>query len=113
VQFLNVQSTLPPDQNMEKTFDSLVRLLQTWDAKTAEGMAASGFDLDRMRRQFAAANAWGVCKLGETVSGDGKREAAVKLMCERGIMFARVSVDEANKLKTLDLVPTRDQRCVP
>jgi CubicO group peptidase (beta-lactamase class C family) len=113
VQFLNVQSTLPPDQNMEKTFDSLVRLLQTWDAKTAEGMAASGFDLDRMRRQFAAANAWGVCKLGETVSGDGKREAAVKLMCERGNMFARVSVDEANKLKTLDLVPTRDQRCVP
>jgi hypothetical protein len=98
---------------MEKTFASLVRLLQSWDAKTVAGMAASGFDLERMRRQFAAANAWGVCKLGETVSGDGKREAAVKLLCERGNMFARVSMDEANKLKTLDLVPTRDQRCVP
>jgi hypothetical protein len=113
VQFLNVQSTLPPDQNMEKTFESLLRLVQAWDTKTVEGMAASGFDVERMRRQFAAANAWGACKLGETVSGDGKREGAVKFLCERGNIFARVGLDDANKLKTVDLVPTRDQRCVP
>jgi CubicO group peptidase (beta-lactamase class C family) len=115
VQFIGVQSTLPPDENMTKTFDSLLRLLQVWDAKIAESMVAPGFDLERMRRQFAAAaNSWGTCKLGDPVSGDGKRDSALKLMCERGNLFARVSLDpETNRLKSLDLVPTRDQRCIP
>lgn len=115
VQFIGVQSTLPPDENMTKTFDSLLRLLQVWDAKSAEAMVAPGFDLERMRRQFAAAaNSWGACKLGDPVSGDGKRDSSLKLMCERGNLFARVSLDpETSRLKSLDLVPTRDQRCVP
>ena len=115
VQFMGVQSTLPPDENMTKTFDSLLRLLQVWDAKSAEAMVAPGFDLERMRRQFAAAaNSWGACKLGDPVSGDGKRDSSLKLMCERGNLFARVSLDpETSRLKSLDLVPTRDQRCVP
>lgn len=115
VQFIGVQSTLPPDENMTKTFDSLLRLLQVWDAKIAETMVAPGFDLERMRRQFAAAaNSWGTCKLGDPVSGDGKRDSSLKLTCERGNLFARVSLDpETNRLKNLDLVPTRDQRCVP
>jgi len=114
VQFMGVQSTLPPDENMTKTFDSLLRLLQVWDAKSAEGLAGTGFDLEKMRRQFAAASAWGVCKLGEAVGGDGKVDSSVKLMCERGNLFARVSLDpESRRLKSLDLIPTRDQRCVP
>ena len=50
VQFIGVQSTLPPDETMTKTFDSLLRLLQVWDAKSAEAMVAPGFDLERMRR---------------------------------------------------------------
>lgn len=114
VQFIGVQSTLPPDQNMAKTFDSLMRLLQAWDAKAAESLVAPGFDIERMRRQFTAAGSWGACKLGDPVSGDGKLESSVKLMCERGNIFARASLDpETSRLKSLDLVPTRDQRCVP
>jgi hypothetical protein len=114
VQFIGVQSTLPPDENMAKTFDSLMHLLQVWDAKTAESLVAPGFDLERMRRQFAAATSWGACKLGDPVSGDGKRDSSMKLTCERGNLFARVSlVPETGRLKSLDLVPTRDQRCVP
>jgi hypothetical protein len=88
-------------------------LLQAWDAKTVAGITAAGFDTERMRRQFAAANAWGACKLGEMVSGDGKGEGVVKLLCERGNLLAEVAFDDANKLKTVELVPARDQRCVP
>lgn len=114
VQFMGVQSTLPPDENMAKTFDSLLRLLQVWDAKSAESLGAPGFDLEKMRRQFAAASSWGACKSGDTVGGDGKVDSSVKLMCERGNLFARVSLDpETKRLKSLDLIPTRDQRCVP
>jgi CubicO group peptidase (beta-lactamase class C family) len=114
VQFIGVQSTLPPDQNMAKTFDAVMQLLQTWDTKNAEALGGPGFDIDRMRRQFTSANAWGTCKLGEAVGGDGKLESSMKLMCERANLFARVSLDpETKRLKSLDLVPTRDQRCVP
>ena len=114
VQFMGVQSTLPPDENMTKTFDALMRLLQAWDAKAMEALVAPGFDIERTRRQFAAAGSWGACKLGDPVSGDGKRDSSIKLLCERGNLFARVSLDpETNRLKSLDLVPTRDQRCVP
>ena len=114
VQFINVQSTLPPDEGMAKTLESVMRLMNGWDAKAAETLAAPGFDIERMRRQTAAASAWGVCKLEEAVGGDGKRDSAVKLTCDRGNLVARVSLDpETNRLKSLDLVPTREQRCVP
>jgi len=52
--------------------------------------------------------------LGETVGGDGKKDSAVKLICERGNMVARISLDpDTSRVKTVDLVPARDQRCVP
>ena len=114
VQFIHVQSVLPADEGMTRTLDSIMRLIQGWDVKTAETLTVPGFDIDRLRRQIAAASAWGACKLGEPVGGDGKRETAVKVVCDRGNLQARISLDpETNKLKTLDLAPTRDQRCVP
>mgnify|MGYP003290928981 CR=1 FL=1 len=114
VQFMGVQPTLPPDQNLTKTFEILMRLLQAWEPKTAKSLVAPGFDLEKMRRQFAAASSWGACKLGDAVGGDGKLESSVKLMCDRGNLFARVALDaETNRLKNLDLLPTRDQRCIP
>lgn len=114
VQFIGVQSTLPPDENMAQTFESVLRLLSSWDAKAAEALVVPGFNVDQMRRQFTAANPWGACKLGEAVGGDGKGESSMKLMCERANLFARVTLDpDTKRLKSLDLVPTRDQRCVP
>lgn len=114
VQFIGVQSTLPPDTGMTKTFDAIMKLMSGWDAKTAETFAAPGFDLEKLRRQVSASSGWGTCKLGETVGGDGKGDSTVKLMCERGNLWARVSIDpETNRMKMIDLVPTREQRCVP
>lgn len=114
VQSINIQSTLPPDAGMKKTLEAFMGLTNGWDAKVAEGIAAPGFDVERLRRQLSASSAWGACKLGEAVGGDGKRDGALKLICERGNLIARVSLDpETSRLKTLDLVPTREQRCVP
>ncbi|MDQ5846083.1 MAG: beta-lactamase family protein [Acidobacteriota bacterium] len=114
VQFINVQSTLPPDERMAKALGSVMRLVNGWDEKTAEGLTAPGLDIERMRRQTSAASLWGTCKLGEALGGDGKRDSAVKLICQRGNLLARLSLDaETNRVKSLDLIPTRDQRCVP
>jgi len=114
VQWLSAESILPPEEGTTKTIESLLRLMSGWDTKTAEAITGTGFDIERMRRQVAASSSWGSCKLGDTVGGDGKRESAINLSCERGTLVARLSLDPAtNKLKSLDLVPTRDQRCVP
>jgi CubicO group peptidase (beta-lactamase class C family) len=116
VQSLNVQSIMPPDAEMTKVFESIALLFRGWDAKTVESLAAPGLDVERMRRQFAAAASWGACTRGETTAGDGSRNSTVRLNCERGALAARVSLDPSTpRLTNLDLVPvtSAEQRCVP
>jgi hypothetical protein len=114
VQSLSVQSVRPPDEEMTKVVDAIVRLIGAWDAKTVEALAAPNLDVDRMRRQINAASTWGTCKLGETVGGDGSRNSTVRLVCERGTISARLALNPTtHRLASLDLGPTRDQRCAP
>ena len=114
VQLLNVQSTLPPDAEMTKAIESIAKLIGGSDAKALETLAAPGLDVEKVRRQIAAMSSWGACKAGETIGGDGSRNSAVRLTCERGAVAARLSLDLAtHRLTNLDLVPTREQRCVP
>jgi CubicO group peptidase (beta-lactamase class C family) len=114
VQLLNVQSTLPPDAEMTKAIESIAKLIGGSDAQALETLAAPGLDVEKVRRQLASMSSWGACKAGETIGGDGSRNSAVRLTCERGTVAARLSLDAAtHRLTNLDLVPTRDQRCVP
>jgi CubicO group peptidase (beta-lactamase class C family) len=114
VQYLRVQSVVPPGDEMGKAIDVTLRLMSEWDAKTAASLAAPTVDVERVRRQVAAASAWGTCKVGEAVAGDGNLESAVRLICERGPLLARLSLDPTTRrLTNLNLVPARDQRCVP
>jgi len=114
VQLLNLQSPLPPDAGMTKAIESIARLIGGWDAKVVETLAAPNLDIEKMRRQIAAMSSWGACKAGETVGGDGGRNSTVRFTCERGTVAARVTLDPAtHRLASLDLTPTRDQRCVP
>ena len=114
VQLINIQPTLPPDTEMTQAIASVVRLIRGWDAQTVESLAAPTLDTEKMRRQIGAMSSWGACKLGDPVGGDGGRNSTVRLMCERGIVSARLSLDPAtHRLTSLDLTPTRDQRCVP
>ncbi|MGH9900571.1 MAG: hypothetical protein ACRD68_01890, partial [Pyrinomonadaceae bacterium] len=115
VQFLGVQSVLPPGEEMNRMVESVLRLMSGWDKGAAESMAAPGLDVERMRRQVAAASSsWGTCKAGEAVGGDGRRDGAVKLSCERGTLVVRLSLDPATRrLTSLNIAPTREERCVP
>jgi CubicO group peptidase (beta-lactamase class C family) len=114
VQALYTQSLMPPSAEMSRAVESVVRLLGAWDAKAAEALAAPGLDLERMRRQLTAAGAWGECKAGEPLSGDGKGEAIIRLNCARGRLGALLSLDPAtNRLKSFDLLASRLDRCVP
>lgn len=114
VQLINISPVMPPDAEMTKTADTIVKLLTQWDTKTAESIAAQGFDVERMRRQIAAATAWGACKIGEPLGGNGTRNSAIRLTCDNGPLAARIALDATTrKLTSLDLIPLREQRCVP
>jgi len=114
VQAIGIAPVLPPDAEMTKIADLLVKLLGSWDAKAVEAVAAPNLDKERMRRQFSAATAWGSCKLGETLSGNGKRSSTLRLTCDGGPMAIRIATDPATrKLTNVDLIPLRERRCVP
>ena len=114
VQLININPVMPPDAEMTKTAETIGKLLAAWDAKTVEAIAAPGLDVERMRRQVTAASAWGSCKVGEPLSGNGTRNSAIRLVCDNGPLAARIALDpNTRKLTSLDLVPLREQRCVP
>lgn len=114
VQAIGIAPVMPPDAEMTKTAELLVKLLGSWDAKALEAVAEPNLDSERMRRQFTAAAAWGTCKLGETLSGNGTRSSTLRLTCDGGPMAIRVALDPATrKLTGVDLIPLREQRCVP
>jgi hypothetical protein len=114
VQSLNTQSVMPPSPEMNKVLESVVRLLGSWDAKAAGALAAPGLNLEGMRRQFASASPWGECGAGEALSGDGKGESLIRLNCANGRLGARLSLDTAtHRLKSIDLIASRLDRCVP
>jgi len=114
VQLININPVMPPDAEMTKVAETIGKLLVTWDAETVKAIAAPGLDVERMRRQATAAAAWGSCKVGEPLSGNGTRNSSIRLVCDNGPLAARIALDSTTrKLTNLDLVPLREQRCVP
>lgn len=114
VQAIGIGSVLPPDAEMTKTVDTIVKLIAAWDQKAVEAIAAPGLDVEKVRRQVKAATAWGSCKVGEPLGGNGTRNSAIRLKCEGGPLMARIALDATTrKMTNLDLVPLREQRCVP
>jgi CubicO group peptidase (beta-lactamase class C family) len=113
VQLISISPVMPPDAEMTKVAETIGKLLVAWDAETVKTIAAPRLDLERMRRQVSAATAWGSCKVGEPLSGNGTRNSAIRLVCDNGPIAARIALDANHKLMNLDLVPLREQRCVP
>jgi hypothetical protein len=114
VQAIGITPVLPPDTEMTKVVESIVKLLGSWDQKTLEAIAGKDLNVEKVRRQITAAAAWGACKSGEPLGGNGSRNSVIRLTCDGGPLVARIALDpETHKLANLDLVPLREQRCVP
>ncbi len=114
VQSLSVRGVIPPGEEMTKTVQSILHLLGGWDVKAAEALIAPGANAEQIRRHITSASPWGACKVRDHLGGDGARDSTVRLTCERGTLIALISLDpETRRLKELDLLPTRAERCVP
>ncbi len=58
--------------------------------------------------------AWGSCRRGEILSGDGETRARVRFDCEKGRLDADLVFDkEASRLTSAKLSPAADETCVP
>lgn len=114
VQAIGIGSVLPSDAEITKVADSIVKLIGAWDQKALEPTAAPSLDVEKVRRQITAASAWGSCKVGEPLGGNGSRNSAIRLTCDNGPLMARIALDATTrKLTNVDLLPLREQRCVP
>ena len=114
VQAIGIGSVLAPDADMTKAIDTVEKLLSGWDQKALDAIAAPALNVEKVRKQVTAAAAWGSCKVGEQLGGNGKSGAAIRLTCDGGPVMARIALDATtHKLTNLDLVPLREQRCVP
>lgn len=114
VQLINIAPVMPPNAETLEMIKSVEKLLAAWDADLAKMITAPAVDLQRMQKQFAAASAWGSCKVGETLSGNGTRNVTVRLVCEKAPMAMRVAIEPGTrKLTDVTLIPLREQRCVP
>jgi CubicO group peptidase (beta-lactamase class C family) len=114
VQALGVASVLPPSPEMQKLVDAVATLMKGWDQQTFDGVAAPGLDVAQVRRQLAAAAAWGTCSTSELFGGDGTSVTAMKMKCEKGGLVVRVTGDATTyRLTGLTISPSPDERCVP
>lgn len=114
VQSLFVQSVMPPDAAMTKTIDAVLPLFGSPDKAALTALAAPGTSVDQLTKHLAAAAPWGSCKLRDVLGGDGTGDAIVRFTCERGTLVSFFTLDPATrKLKSLSLVPTRAESCVP
>ncbi|MCA1849697.1 MAG: serine hydrolase, partial [Acidobacteria bacterium] len=114
VQSLFVQSVMPPDEGMTKTIDAVLPLFGSSDKSAIGALAAPGTDAERLTKHLAAAAPWGACRLRDVLGGDGARDSTLRFTCERGTLIAQLSLDpDTRKLKSLSLLPTRAESCVP
>lgn len=89
VQYLQVHSTLPPGPAMSAAIEA------------------------SRSRIASEASAWGTCRIGEAIGGDGMHVSSVRLACDKGNLVASYRLDDAGQLKELTLSPANDQACVP
>ncbi len=104
--WLRVSVTLAPTEPPRVQYLLVHAVLPAGAAMTAAIEGARG-------RIASDAAAWGACRVGEVIAGDGVRSSAVRVLCEKGNLVALVRLDEGGHLQSLTLSPAPDQACVP
>ena len=105
--WLNVEITLAPTQPPRVQDLSVTSVMPPGREMTAALEAAR----PRVAKEAAA---WGACRVGEAVAGDGVRQSAVRLDCEAGPLIARLTLNpDTHEVADLSLVPERSAACVP
>ncbi len=104
--YLRVSATLAPTQPPRVQYLSVHPVLPPAPAMTAA--------IEHARERIATeAAAWGACRVGDAVGGDGARLSSVRLTCDKGNLVGVFQLDEKGQLASLTLSPAPEQACVP
>jgi CubicO group peptidase (beta-lactamase class C family) len=105
--WLNVAVTLAPTQPPRVQYLSVRPVMPPG--------AAMKSALEEARAQIAQRTvAWGSCRVGEPLAGDGERLTVVRVNCDRGDLAARVTIEpESGRLEEIALFPEGGNRCSP
>jgi CubicO group peptidase (beta-lactamase class C family) len=113
VQFLRFSGSVPLDVKTEAAARGIASLIGSWSDEQFRSVADPKLDAAALRRQAAVLQTYyGSCRLGETLSNDGKTQATVRLECERGPLNLRLGMGEG-KIREASFQKPANVACSP
>ena len=114
LQYLNFAATKSLDVNMRAVAEDLASLIGSPSDERLAALAAPSLDAAAVRRAVGAARLfYGPCHVGETLDGDGKARARVRLECDRAPLELAFATDEQGKVREASFFSATSVACVP
>jgi hypothetical protein len=114
LQYLSFAPTKSLEANMKTAAESLASLIGSPSDERLAKLAAPSLDAAGIRRAIGAARlSYGSCRVGETLGGDGKSHARVRLDCERAPLELTFATDEQGKVREASFLSASSVACVP
>lgn len=114
VQFLRFEIIQVLNAGMKTAVTGLVAQIASPADDRLGAIAATTFDTAGFRRSLDPVRAaYGSCRMGEPVAGDGATDARVRLDCDRGALDLRVRLDSGGKVTAASFATAPGVSCVP
>jgi hypothetical protein len=110
VQSLEASSILPASPGFSRVATALLRAINQGE-RLNESLLSLSAPPD-VAAQLDASSAWGKCTQGDLTAG-GPDIGTLRLVCDRGSLDARITVDSAGLLTGLRIGPAAGEVCVP
>ena len=125
--FFTLAPTMPPrlqhlsftparalGEKMRKAADTFASLVGSFQDDALASIAGPSLDGRTLKQRLEAVRiAYGGCRAGEAVSGDGTTSSRVRLNCERGSVDAAVRLDEEGRLLDVTFMRSPNVACGP
>ncbi len=109
LQSLRFTPAIQLDSTLTAKVNQLASLVGKPSAKRIKALSIPG-----LPRQLEALRiTYGNCRVGETLAGDGSKQARVRFECDRGPLEAQMRFDAGGKLREVSFSKPPDVSCVP
>jgi hypothetical protein len=114
VQHLRISPALYPDAAVQSTIRELASLVGSFDPGVFEAVADPGLNSEALRGAFGIVRtAYGTCRVGSLLGGDGKSSTRYRLECSRGAVDLAVALTPEGKAKDITFVRPPGTPCDP
>jgi hypothetical protein len=114
LQYLSFGATKSLDANMKAVAEGLASLIGSPSHERLAALASPSLDAAAIRGAVGAARPfYGSCRVGETLGGDGKSHARVRLECDRAPLELAFAIDEQGKVREASFLSASSVACVP